>query len=131
MKEKSQVMSLDVMIAVGLFLLAVIMLYYFVGLGSDSQINDLVFAEAKRIPEMLSSPQNNSLSFIVGGKVDNAKLQSFIRDDYNNTRESLGIISDFCFYFEDENGNVVPISQGIISFGSEKGIVGGKQCGKE
>lgn len=131
MFRKSQVMSLDVMISVGLFLLAAIMLYYFVGMGSDSQINDLVFDEAKRIPDLLSSPRDDSLSFIVGGKIDNDKLKDFISSDYNNTRQSLGITSDFCLYLEDEEGYIVNLSEGIISYGSGKSTVGGKQCGQE
>jgi hypothetical protein len=129
-KEKSQIFSLDVMVAVGLFMLAAIMLYYFIGSDKESELNDLVYDEGTQIPELLAAPQNQSLSFVHGGEVDPERLDTFVRMNYNQTREALGIVSDFCFYFEDEQGHVVNLSQGMISYGSEKAQVGSKPCGQ-
>jgi hypothetical protein len=130
MADKSQAWSMDAMVAVGLFIFAVMMLYYFIGSGSDAKLNDVVYEEGKAIPELLSSLQNNSLSFIVAGSVDRGKLERFANLSYNETKKSFGLTSDFCIYFEDEAGNLVNISGGLVGIGSEKGRINGKECGK-
>jgi hypothetical protein len=121
---------MDVMVAVGLFIVGVMLLYYFVGVRSESAISEEIAREGEQLPELLSAPQNESLGFITGGKVDREKLQKFANLSYNETRKALGITSDFCIYFEDEEGNIVNISGSQIGIGSGKAKISGIACGK-
>ena len=76
---------------------------------------------------MLTSQQNISGVFITGTKIDDQKLGEALNLSYENMKQLLGIQSDFCIYFEDEKGNVVPI-RNKMGIGSPLVNFSGKSC---
>ncbi|MBN2454174.1 hypothetical protein JXB11_01375 [Candidatus Woesearchaeota archaeon] len=129
MMKKAQTWSMDVLFAVGIFVAGILVLYYLIGTGAESGIPREVVEDGKKIPEILSTSQNESIGFLLGGKVNQDKLENFAAMDYNETKKILGVSSDYCIYFEDDEGNVVNVSGSVIGVGSGKGTVGGVICG--
>ena len=53
----------------------------------------------------------NVITFIVGQEVDKDKLQEFAQTKYSDLKKQLGLTNDFCIHFEDQDGNLIDISE--------------------
>ena len=103
------------------------MLYYLSGPAASNKQNEKLRSESERLPAALTSQQNMSGVFIKGTKIDDQKLGEALNLSYENLKQLLGIQSDFCIYFEDEKGNVVPI-RNKIGIGSPLVNFSGRSC---
>jgi hypothetical protein len=77
---------------------------------------------------VLNGNEQKSLAFVVKDKVDSSKLADFASKDYAALKEELGVEYDFTLYFEDEQGNLVPIGDRYC-IGSNRAEVSGFSCG--
>ncbi len=125
--KKGQTWSTDAVVAVAMFILAVIMLYYLSGPAATNRQSEKLQSEADKLPTTLSSQQNLSAIFIHGSKIDEQKLSEAISLSYDNLKSLLGVQSDFCIYLEDEKGNIVPMD-GKVGIGSPLANFSGKGC---
>ncbi len=125
--KKGQTFSTDAIVAVAMFFIAVIMLYYLSGPAATNKRSEKLQSEAENLPATLSSQQNLTSVFIQGSKIDEQKLSEAINLSYANLKDLLGVESDFCIYVEDENGNVVPM-EGKAGIGSPIANLSGKGC---
>lgn len=125
--KKGQTFSTDAIVAVAMFVIAVIMLYYLSGPATTSKQAEKLQSEAGKLPATLSSQQNLSSVFIQGSRIDEQKLREAINLSYDNLKSLLGVESDFCIYLEDENGNIVPM-EGKVGIGSPLASFSGKGC---
>lgn len=107
--KRAQTWSTDAIIGLVLFIVAVVLLYYLSGPTAKNKQNEKLHLESERLPAMLTSQQNITGIFTRGTKVDEQKLVEALGLSYDNLKQLLGIESDFCIYFEDEKGNIVPI----------------------
>jgi hypothetical protein len=130
MPKRGQGWSMDVLVSVGLFVAGLLLLYYFIGERSDTTLPPDIIDEGRQIPELLSTEHNETIGFIDGGKIDREKLEQFANITYNETKKILGVQSDFCIYFEDEEGYIVNVSGPMVGIGSEKGKISGIDCGE-
>ena len=103
------------------------MLFYLSGPAASNKQNEKLRSESERLPTVLTSQQNISGVFIKGTKVDDQKLGEALNLSYESLKQLLGIQSDFCVYFEDEKGNVVPV-RNKIGIGSSLVNFSGKGC---
>ena len=115
--KKAQTWSTDAIVAVTLFIFAAIILFYLTGPATTNKQSELLQADADKLPSILSSPQNSTPGFVRSARVDDGKLSRALNQSYDALKNSFGIRSDFCIYFEDDHGNIVPIN-GKIGIGS-------------
>ena len=111
--SKSQTWSLDILIAVSVFVVGIIIFFYIVTYTGDGSLAEDLAAESELIPEKLISPDETSaedIVIVIGNKVDDGRLKTFISNDYEEVKSQLGIRSDFCIHFEDEEGNIVDLN---------------------
>ena len=121
-RKKAQIWSVDIMIATFIFLIAfilgivVINKVFFQAAGDD-----LLIKENKLISDTLST-DTKEYSFVQNDQVNASKLETFSNMDYNELKRELGLKSDFCIHFKDEEGNVVPIGE-IVLLGDPDSII--------
>ncbi len=110
--KKSQNWAVDVMIGAGIFILGLVLFFYIVEQkSSKDKVGDLLQEVEKMSNVMVASEVNlnNPCAFIVGNKIDKARLQQCSKD-YNYSKILFGIKNDYCVYFVDIEGNLVNIS---------------------
>ena len=81
--------------------------------------------------EIVSSEQD--ISFVKESKVDDERLNTISEKTYQNVKQELGIENDFCIYFEDAEGNIVPIELETGTYygiGNENATIAGQACGQ-
>ena len=125
--KTAQTLSTDAIVAVVLFFLAALMLFYLSGSEAGTRWSDKLQRDSDKLPSALSSEQNISSVFIEGTKVNEGKLGRTLDTSYETLKDQLGIDSDFCIYFEDEKGNIVPM-RGKVGIGSPLANISGNSC---
>ena len=110
-----------------LFIVAAVLLFYLSGPAASNKQSEKLRSESEKLPAALTSQQNISGVFIKSTKVDDQKLGDALNLSYENLKQLLGINSDFCIYFEDEKGNIVPV-RNKIGIGSSLVNFSGKGC---
>jgi len=118
--KKAQTWSIDVMIAVGIFIVVVILFFYIINQSKTTKTEDLT-TEGETIPDILiSSEPKENLSAVVENIVDQGKLDELAGKSYEDLKKELGIKGDFYIHFEDEEGNIIYINkeEEIIGIGS-------------
>ena len=108
--ERGQVWSVDVLLAVVIFV-SVILIFYVT--MSSRQKPDIKELQAESSSLKLELEKNNELSFILNDQVDELKFQAFVddaTDDYTALKQKLGVKGDFCIFYEDAEGNIIPIN---------------------
>lgn len=65
--------------------------------------------DAELITKALTGQSDSAL--VQDNKVDAARINDFVisPDQYNELKSQLGVKGDFCIYFEDSEGNLVPV----------------------
>ncbi len=129
MNDKAQTISADAMIAVALFMIAII---FFFSISNDDSGEKKVKglqSENSKLVYALSGEKNASESFVTGSKVNERKLGELAELNYGSLKDAIGIDADFCIHFEDEEGNVINISGSKTGLGSPLITVGGVSCG--
>lgn len=110
--SKSQTWSLDVLIAVSVFIAGIIIFFYLITFSGEKGVKDELASESELIPENLISASENdakSTTIVIGNKVDPDRLKYLLTKPYNQLKSELGVRSDFCIHFEDENGNIIDL----------------------
>ena len=125
--KKGQTWSTDAVVAVVIFILAAMVMFYLIGPAAKDRSSDKLQADAKQLPGVLSANQNLTIIFVQGTKVDELKLAQILTLSYENLKSLLGIQSDFCIYFEDDKGNIVPAGN-KMGIGSPLVNFSGKAC---
>jgi hypothetical protein len=109
MGSKSQTFSMDMMIAIGIFIIGIVVLLYLI-VGNSSNVSEKLATDSEILPQRLMASDEMSATnntFVVQNKVDLSRLNKTLSKDYDELKKELDISSDFCIHFEDENGNLV------------------------
>ncbi len=109
--KRAQTWSIDVMIAVGIFIVVVILFFYIINQSKTTKTEDLT-TEGETIPDVLisSGPEDN-LSTVVEKIVDEGKLDELAGKSYEDLKRELGIEGDFYIHFEDDEGNIIYLDE--------------------
>lgn len=126
--KKAQTWSTDAIVGVVLFFIAAVLLFYLTGPISENRQAAKLQAEADKLPSTLGAGKNLTGTFIDGAKVDAGKLASALNVSYENLKSLLGLQSEFCIYFEDEKGNIVPLEGNRAGIGSPLVNLSGTGC---
>ncbi|MBW2983807.1 hypothetical protein KY361_01725 [Candidatus Woesearchaeota archaeon] len=132
-KRKSQIWSLDLMVAVLIFLCALLIFYkYSINvIDVEEQGVEHLLLDAKLISSYLVSTgypedwtaSNVTLIGLTNGEIrlSKEKVQQFSSlalSDYTNSRRLLSTMNDYYISFEDKNGSLFEI-EGISSIGKD------------
>ncbi|MBR9692894.1 hypothetical protein GOV07_03085 [Candidatus Woesearchaeota archaeon] len=111
MRTKAQVWSMDLIIAVVIFLLAIGVFYFFTE-GKVEEDTSRLQIESQIIANRLTGDEN--ISIVKDGAIDDEKLQTLIlkNDEYDKLKEELGVHDDFCMVLRDQNGSIILIGNG-------------------
>ena len=130
--DRAQVWSVDVLLAVVIFVAVILIFYTTMTARQGPKTKDLQ-AEAESLKVELE--QNHEVGFIVDDEIDETKLIAFINNDTDNytlLKQKLGIKGDICLFFEDTDGNVVILNTpdgNKTGIGNSNIIIGGQPCG--
>ena len=107
--KKAQAWSLDVVIAIVIFMSGVIILYFYAinyfNQGAQ-QLDDLLY-QGNTAAELLLG--EDELGIVLDGKINQDKLENFYNSDYELKKMQLGVKDDFYFIIPnfEINGNPV------------------------
>jgi hypothetical protein len=107
--ERGQVWSVDVLLGVVIFV-SVILIFYVT--MSNRQKVDVKELQVETNSLKAELEKNGELGFIDNGAVNETKLLSFLQNvsyNYTAVKDKLGIKGDFCIFYADADGNLVPI----------------------
>lgn len=117
--KRAQIWSLDLMVAVGIFIVVIITFFYIIDqLSKTNKFLELT-TEGEIISDVLiSSEPEEDLSTVVENIVKEEKLMELANKNYDDLKRELGIRGDFYIHFEDEEGNIIYIYDDIVGIGS-------------
>ncbi len=126
--KKAQTWSLDVMIAIFIFIVVIIGFFYIIDMSSKPDEAEKLKDEGETIPEILiSSETGENQSAVMGKRVDEGKIDELVekaknKEGYENLKKELGIEGEFYIHFEDDEGNIIYIneSDGTVGIGSHE-----------
>ena len=104
---KGQVWSVDVLLAVVIFVAVILVFYTTMSARQGTELKDLE-AEAENMKIALE--KNHEFGFVDNNQVNISKLDKFINMtlyNYTELKQILGIKGDFCIFFEDVDGTVI------------------------
>lgn len=110
--KNSQTFSMDVMIALGIFLVGIIVFLYMMTGNNSKDLSDRLASDSETLPLRLIAPNEVSTTnstIVVNNKVDKERLNLTLFRDYDVLKREMDVNNDFCIHFEDENGNVVDL----------------------
>ncbi|MBN2142572.1 hypothetical protein JW711_04545 [Candidatus Woesearchaeota archaeon] len=129
--ERAQIWSIDVLLAIVIFISIMIIFYVTINAKEQPTLKDLQ-SEAKFINTALENSEDHS--FIDNDVVDQAKLDEFAGEasvNYSDVKENLGVIGDFCIYFEDENGYLILLEDNRTGIGLGESVnISDVPCGQ-
>ena len=126
--KKSQAWSIDVMLAIVIFITTIFLFFVFLNPTSQGGKVEELQNEASIVLKNIESADSD-LGILNGAIVNETKLQELFGKEYQTIKKSLRIKNDFCIYFEDENGNIVYIEQNRPGVGSDIISVSNIPCG--
>lgn len=112
-KRKTQTLSFDVLVAVGVFIAAVVVVLYLVSQpkGTRATLEELT-KEGETISSQLISTgaePSSEMAIVVKNRLEKEALANLATLDYKELKSVLGVSGDFCIHFEDEDGSLVDI----------------------
>lgn len=102
---------MDVLIAIVIFILSFIIIYSIANEKTDSGVHDF-FQTAEIISDEANLDKSN-LSVVSSGEINETKIRDLAEIEYEDLKDRLDINKDFCIYFEDEDGNLIQIDDGM------------------
>ncbi len=125
MSKRGQSWSFDIALAVVIFILTTITFFAFSNSDNTRKLG-VVQSEAHYILEH-TKDENSPLQIVDNQEVNEEKLQELAAANYDELKKDAGITHDFCIYFEDENGNIIPVN-GMKGIGSSSINISGTRC---
>ena len=74
---------------------------------------------------------NVGLMEILNVTQDISQVEELINEQYPELKKKLRIKNEFCIYLEDDQGNVIYISEDRASIGSNKIVISDTPCEEE
>ena len=128
-KRKSQSWSLDITIAVVVFMAAFLVVYGILSANKSSKASDLRNDASTVIKQVASS--DSDIKVLSDNEINESKLGRLKNINYDKLKNELRIQGDFCIYFEDDKGNLVLINNSYKGIGSPDIYIGGTPCSQK
>lgn len=129
--KKGQTYSLDIILAVGVFVVAITFLFIYVGTRQEAISIEELEREGEYLTEVLRNSPNKTFVIIESGnKINKKRLDVVANLSYSEIKQGVGVRSDFCVYLEDRDGNLVNVTGNLTGFGSPAVNISGYRCGR-
>lgn len=131
--RRGQAWSLDLVVAVIIFLLAVGIIYEFL-LGRERGDLAQLRIESEVIATKLAD--DPLLQVAVNKQLDTTRMAGLATKSYDELKSDLGVKHEFCIFLQDENGNLIYIVDGLgnkytgIGSGDGQLNLSGTPCGQ-
>lgn len=116
--KTSQAWSIDIMIAIVVFIGTIFVFYSVIEGKQDSKPEELKDDASIVLKNVVS--EDPDVGIMDGSVVNETKLQQLLGKDYATIKERIRVENDFCIFLEDENGDIIYISPGQPGIGSNK-----------
>lgn len=113
--KKSQAWSMDIMIAMVIFIGVIFVFYSILSAKGGDKIVELK-DDAVIVANNLNITQNIS------------QIEELLGEDYSELKKKLRVKNEFCIFLEDEEGNVIYLSQNQPGIGSGQIKISDVQC---
>jgi len=113
--KKSQAWSMDIMIALVIFIGVIFVFYSILSTNGDNKIKELK-------DDALIVAENIDLT------MDSSQIEELLGEDYLELKKKLRVKNEFCIFLEDEEGNVIYLSQDRPGIGSGKIKISEVKC---
>lgn len=127
-KKNAQAWSIDMIIAVVIFVMMIGVLYAVMNRENRVDLIDLQ-VEANNAAAKLKDPSAGDCNFIINNVINQTKMERCFQKDPNEVRKLLGLDDNFCIFIEDREGRVIYVS-GRSGVGDDELIVGATPCGE-
>lgn len=131
--EKGQVWSIDVLLAVVIFVSVILIFYVTMVPRQKPQLKDL---EIESSELKLELEKNYEFGFITDDEINDARFLVFIKNattNYTALKRKLGVKGEFCIFFEDSEGNIVALDNStslIVGIGNSSIVISGNNCNR-
>lgn len=127
-KSKSQSWSIDILLAVIIFITVVLIVMSIISKDGVSQ--EKLEKEASYLA-WCCQDEGKPFSFVVDGRViDPNKLLAAREREYDILKQEVGAAYDFCIRIEDENGNIIYVNNTPLMIGSPDILFSNVSCGR-
>ena len=109
-----------------ILLLLIISIFIIIKAALNPQIPNLE-QEANIVLAKLTDG-NEDISLLSSDQINIEKLKMLNNMEYDDVKNTLGVKSDFCIYFEDATGDIVRIDNLSPGIGSDKISINGEPC---
>ena len=123
--RKSQTWSMDIMLAVVIFIGAIFVAYSILS-GSKGGTAAKLEEDASSVLDNLAS-KDSEISIVNGGEINDVKLQELLAKEYPELKQLIRAGHDFCIFLEDNEGKLIYISN-KPGIGSNKIKISGQPC---
>ena len=106
--KTAQAFSMDIMIALVVFIGTIFIIYSVIGGNKDTKISELQ-DDASNVLKNIAS-ENSSVGIVDGINVNITKLEELLGKDYSEIKKQIRVQNEFCIFLEDENGNIIYIT---------------------
>ena len=127
--RKSQAWSVDVILAVVIFMGSFFIYYALANSGPDSEVAGLK-ADANSVIKQVSN-EGNTLSVVSQQEINITKIGELKNLNYDDLKSQLRVEGYFCIYIEDEKGNLVMINESYRGVGSPNINISGVPCSQK
>ena len=127
--RKSQAWSVDVILAVVIFMGSFFIYYALANSSPDSEVAGLK-ADANSVIKQVSN-EGNTLSVVSQQEINITKIGELKNLNYDDLKSQLRVDGDFCIYIEDEKGNLVMINESYRGVGSQNINISGVPCSQK
>ena len=114
--KKAQSWSVDIILAVIVFMVAFFIFYATLESSPEAKVSDLK-EEAGIVIEQVAD-EESPLKAVDNGAIDVNEWNRLKSLEYDELKRRLRAGGDFCIYIEDEKGNIVQIDPDSVGIGS-------------
>ena len=129
MKPKAQSWSLDITLAIIVFIVAFFIVYGLLNESPNTRISAMREEASIILQQIVSS--DAPYRIIDSDEVNTSKLNELKNTSYDELRRILRIEGDFCIFMEDDKGYIVLINNSYIGIGSPNIILAGIPCSQK
>jgi hypothetical protein len=127
--DRAQVWSIDVLLALVIFVAIILIFYTTINAKQNPRLKDLQIEAGGLKSELEKNP---NLGFINVDTIDSERMQNFnsqVESNYTSVKEQLGVRGDFCIFYEDESGNLIPVNGKNGMGNTSEILINGQPCG--
>lgn len=129
-KLKAQSWSMDLALALVIFLIAFLVFYFLINENPSAKANTLK-EEASTVVKQLSA-DDSTFKVVTDKDVNISRLVELKNNyTYSELKRYLRIEGDFCIYFEDDKGFIVLINDTYRAIGAPSISLGGIPCSQK